>query len=66
MNHTVLSHLCWVDNVWLFARETVIQTMVDEPTHSMHHNLGMQRKPESVQIMYAAHMHRRTRNTVTA
>ena len=30
MNRTVLSHLCWVDNIWLFARDTMFQTMVDE------------------------------------
>ena len=42
MNHTALSHLCWVDNIWLFPRDTtMLQTMVDELTHSMHHNLGM-------------------------
>ena len=54
------------DNIWLFARDTTtLQTMVDEVTHSVHHNLGMHWKPKSMQIMHAAQLHRRHRNTVT-
>ena len=42
MNHTAFSHLCWVDNIWLFARHTTtLQTMLEGVTHSMQHNLGM-------------------------
>ena len=67
MNHTVLSHLCWVDDIWLFAPNTcTLQTMIDDLTHRLHHDLGMYRKPQSLRIMCAAHVPRKDRNVVTA
>ena len=63
MNRTVLSHPCWVDNMWLFAFDTcTLQTMIDDLTHRLHHDLGMHWKPKSLQIMYAAHVPRKDRN----
>ena len=67
MNHAVLSHLCWVDNIWLFAPNTcTLQTMVDDLTHRLHHDFGIHWKPKSLQIMCAAHVPRKDRNGAKA
>ena len=67
MDHTAFSHLCWVDNIWLFAPNTsTLQTIIDALTHRLHHDLGMHWKPKSLQIMRAAHVPRKDRNVVTA
>ena len=35
MANTVLSHLCLVDNMWLVAFTTTLQTMMDDLTHHL-------------------------------
>ena len=66
MNHTAFRIFAgWTTSGSFAHNTTTLQTMIDDLTHSLHHNLGMQWKPKSMQVMYAAHMHR-NRNVVTA
>ena len=53
--------------MWLFASDTTtFQTMIDDLTHRLHNDLGMHKKPKSLQIMSAAHMSRNHRSKITA
>ena len=55
MNRTVLSHLCWVDNIWLFAHDTtMLQAMIDDLMHS----LDMHRRKRNTVTARAPEGHR--------